>query len=114
MTIEDDRRKAQPIARGVIDYFPDALLALAELSRRGNEQHHPGAPLHWSYHQSAQHADSLMRHFIDRHSDDTDGVPHVVKVAWRALAMLQTHLEHADPALHARREERRVAAKSGL
>jgi len=54
-----------------------------------------------------------MRHFIDRHSDDTDGVPHMVKVAWRALAMLQTHLESADPELHARREERRSAAKSG-
>ena len=40
-------RKAIPLASGVLDYFPDALCAVAECSRMGNEQHNPGAPLHW-------------------------------------------------------------------
>src|ERR1051326_7627540 len=38
-------RKALPIVRGVLDYFPDALLAVAEVSRIGNEQHNPGEPM---------------------------------------------------------------------
>ena len=61
---EAARRKAQPVATGVVDYFPDALVAIAELSRIGNEQHNPGAPLHWDRTKSGDESDALMRHFI--------------------------------------------------
>ena len=86
-------RKLRPIATGVVDYFPDALAEVALVSHTGNEQHHPGAPLHWDKTKSTDEADALMRHFTQRGSFDTDGMRHTAKVAWRALAMLQRELE---------------------
>ena len=88
-------RKAKPICTGVLDYFPDALAAVAICSRVGNEQHNPGQPLHWAKEKSTDHADALLRHLVDRGTVDTDGVLHSAKVAWRALALLQTELENA-------------------
>jgi hypothetical protein len=86
-------RKTLPIATGVIDYFPDAIIAVAELSRIGNEQHNPGKPLHWDRSKSGDESDALMRHFLDRGKVDIDGVRHSTKVAWRALALLQKEIE---------------------
>ena len=86
-------RKALPLASGVLDYFPDALLVVAEVSRVGNEQHHPGEPLHWDKSKSTDEADALLRHLLDRGTFDTDGLRHSGKVAWRALAMLQRELD---------------------
>jgi hypothetical protein len=88
-------RKSHPIATGVVDYFPDALMEIARCSHVGNEQHHPGTPLHWDRSKSGDEADALMRHFIQRGMPDTDGIGHTVKVAWRALALLQKELEAA-------------------
>ena len=88
-------RKAVPIASGVLDYFPAALAAVAACSRAGNEQHHPGRPLHWDRAKSTDHADCIVRHLIDRGHIDTDGIRHSAKLAWRALALLQTELEAA-------------------
>lgn len=88
-----EARKALPLASGVLDYFPDALLAVAEVSRVGNEQHHPGAPLHWDKSKSTDEADALLRHLLDRGTLDTDGLRHSGKVAWRALALLQRELD---------------------
>ena len=86
-------RKAIPLCTGLLDYFPDALLAVAELSRIGNDQHNPGEPLHWAREKSSDEADALMRHLIDRGRVDKDGVKHTAKVAWRALALLQREIE---------------------
>lgn len=88
-------RKAVPIARGVLDYFPDAIAAVAELSRIGNEQHNPGQPMHWAREKSTDHADCVVRHLIDRGKIDTDKVRHSTKVAWRALALLQLEIEES-------------------
>jgi hypothetical protein len=113
---EAQARKDRPIARGCLDYFPDALMAVGELSRIGNEQHNPGEPMHWARGKSADHADCLVRHLIDRGTPDSDGVSHTVKVVWRALALLQTELEAADPALAALRAKQtadRLAAAKG-
>jgi Domain of unknown function (DUF5664) len=88
-----EERKTYPIATGVIDYFPDALAAVAYLSYRGNQQHNPGQPVHWTREKSTDHPDCLIRHFIQRGTVDADGVPHSAKVAWRALAILQLELE---------------------
>jgi len=87
------RRKAIPLCTGLLDYFPDALLAVAELSRIGNDQHNPGQPLHWAKAKSTDEPDALLRHLIDRGAVDTDGVRHSAKVAWRALALLQREIE---------------------
>lgn len=86
-------RKAIPIASGVLDYFPDAIRAVAECSRSGNEQHNPGKPLHWDRSKSGDESDALIRHFMERGTVDSDGVRHSAKVAWRALALLQKELE---------------------
>lgn len=86
-------RKAVPLFSGCINYFPDALLAVAELSRIGNEQHNPGSPLHWDRSKSGDEADALARHLVDHGTRDTDGVLHSTKVAWRALALLQKEIE---------------------
>ena len=83
------------MARGLLDYFPLALAAVAELSRVANEQHNPGEPMHWSREKSADHADCIIRHLIDRGRIDSDGCRHSVKVAWRALALAQLELERA-------------------
>lgn len=88
-------RKAIPVATGFVDYFPDAMAAVAELSRIGNDQHNPGQPLHWDRSKSGDESDALMRHFIQRGTTDTDGVRHSAKVAWRAMAMLQKEIEAA-------------------
>ena len=86
-------RKKHPVASGVLDYFPDALIALSHVSWQGNEQHNPGQPLHWNRSKSGDEADTLIRHFLQRGTLDTDGLRHTAKVAWRALAMLQKELE---------------------
>jgi len=86
-------RKRMPIATGVLDYFPDALAAVAHCSHVGNEQHNPGSPLHWDRAKSTDEADALIRHFIERGTIDGDGVRHSAKVAWRALALLQKEIE---------------------
>lgn len=88
-------RKAIPIASGVLDYFPDAIAAIAECSRAGNEQHNPGKPLHWDRSKSGDESDALMRHFMERGKIDTDGIRHSTKTAWRALALLQKEIEAA-------------------
>lgn len=93
ITTEAALRKAVPIATGFIDYFPDAIACVAELSKVGNDQHNPDKPLHWDRSKSGDESDALMRHFLERGTLDTDGIRHTAKVAWRAMALLQKELE---------------------
>lgn len=86
-------RKNMPIATGVIDYFPDALAAIAGVSKKGNDKHNPGEPLHWAREKSTDHADCIARHLIERGRLDEDGGRHSAKLAWRALALLQEEIE---------------------
>ena len=90
------------MAEGLLYYFPAALLAVAEVSRIGNEQHNPGEPLHHARGKSADHANKIMRHLVDAGSLDADGTRHTAKIAWRALAMLQEELEREEGAPMAR------------
>jgi hypothetical protein len=89
---EAEQRKEHPMATGVLDYFPYALYEVAKVSKKGNDQHNPGEPLHWAKGKSTDHADSLLRHLKDRGTRDTDGERHSAKVAWRALAMLEMEI----------------------
>src|ERR1035437_9468220 len=91
--IQAEHRKTFPVATGLIDFFPDALLEVAHVSWAGTQQHHPDQPLHWDRSKSTDEADALLRHFIQRGTLDTDGIRHTAKVAWRALALLQKELE---------------------
>lgn len=107
-TLDPKERKGIPLATGVIDYFPDALLAVAELSRIGNDQHNPGQPLHWARGKGGNNADELARHFVQRGTLDSDNVRHSTKVAWRALAILQLEIEAAY------QEQQDFYAKGGI
>lgn len=88
-----NERKNYPVFSGVLQYFPHALKYVAKVSKAGNDQHHPGSPLHWDKTKSTDEADALIRHTIDMGIDgtelDTDGILHAGKVAWRALANLE-------------------------
>jgi hypothetical protein len=86
-------RKAVPIFSGVLRYFPDAIAAVAACSQAGNDQHHPGEPLHWDRSKSTDELDALTRHLVEAGTVDTDGIRHSAKVAWRALANLQKEIE---------------------
>lgn len=88
-------RKDVPLASGCLDYFPDALAAVAATSLQGSRQHHPDEPLHWDRSKSGDEADALLRHLVQRGTLDTDGIRHSAKVAWRALALLQKEIEDA-------------------
>jgi hypothetical protein len=88
-------RKECPIASGVLDYFPDAVAAVARVSWKGSQQQNPGAPMHWDRSKSTDESDALIRHFMERGTIDTDGLRHSAKVAWRALALLQKEIEGA-------------------
>ena len=94
LPIDTATRKASPVATGFVDYFPLAMLAVAACSLKAGQQHTPGEPMRWAKDKSTDHADCLMRHFIDRGTVDTDGIRHSTKVAWRAMALLQTELEN--------------------
>lgn len=92
LTTDPKERKAIPIYSGFIAYFPDAIAAVAELSRKGNDQHNPGKPLHWDRSKSGDEMDAMMRHIVDQAGGaevDTDDVLHATKAAWRAMANLQ-------------------------
>ena len=90
-------RKDLPITTGALDYFPLAIAEVARVSKAGNDQHNPGQPLHWAKGKSMDHADCIPRHLIDRGRLDSDGMRHSAKLAWRALALLQTELEQERP-----------------
>ena len=112
---DSKKRKEIPLARGCLDYFPDALAAVAELSRIGNEQHNPGQPLHWAREKSTDHADCIIRHLLERGTWDADQVRHSTKVAWRALALLQTEIENTTgDSVVAERLSRSVEGPNGF
>jgi len=89
-----ESRKATPVFSGVLKYFPNAIKEVAKCSQVGNDQHHPEKPLHWDMDKSKDEYDALTRHLIDHTINpiDDDGVLHLTKVAWRALAGLERYL----------------------
>lgn len=90
LSTNSQQRKDTPIFSGCLRYFPDAIAAVARLSKFGNDKHNPGQPLHWSRDKSNDHGDCIIRHQMEFDEIDPDsGEYHAVLVAWRALAQLQ-------------------------
>lgn len=92
-------RKNIPIATGVYSYFPKALRYVAQVSKAGNDQHHPDKPLHWDRSVSTDDIDAGERHLLDHLEGnfyDTDNILHLGKHAWRALASLEKFLEKEE------------------
>jgi len=100
---EDDATRGRfPMADGLLDYFPNALAAVAEVSKIGNDKHNPGEPMHHVRGKSMDHRNKIMRHLCDAGGVDAGGVRHSAYVAWRALALLQEELEAQEGAPMAR------------
>lgn len=99
MTAEE--RKAIPVFTGFYKYFPRAIRAVAEVSYAGNQQHHPGTPVHWDKTKSTDEEDAGERHMLDHAQGilyDTDGKLHLAKHAWRAMSALERFLEAQENA----------------
>lgn len=98
--LTSDQRKTYPLTSGLLDYFPDACAAVANVSWAGNEKHNPGQSLHWARGKSMDHADCILRHLTQRGTFDTINlkdktlrIRHSAALAWRALALLQEEIE---------------------
>jgi hypothetical protein len=91
---EDLVRKAAPMYRGLIGYFPRALFRVAAHSFRSDRKHNPDKPEseapHWRRDASSDHLDCIVRHLAEMHEDPDY---HLAAIAWRALAALQEHEE---------------------
>jgi len=80
-------RKAIPIYTGFINYFPDAIAAVAKISLQGGIQHgQTPETLFWDRSKSGDELDALMRHLVDGDWE---------QVAWRAMANLQKQIERS-------------------
>lgn len=89
-------RKALPVWSHLIGYFPDAYLAVVEVSVLGNQQHNPGEPLHWAREKSPDQMNTALRHMMDHGlgvTRDQDGAYHLAKAIWRLSAELQLTIE---------------------
>ena len=100
-----EKRKATPVYRGFVKYFPLAIQEVARCSMIANEQHNPNTEMHWDRSKSGDELDALSRHLIDAGTFDDDGIRHSAKVAWRALANLEKELEKANESEPARQAD---------
>lgn len=80
-----EERKMIPLYRGLMCYFPDALVEVAKQSVKGNLQHHPSDDIWWDKSKSQDELDALLRHMLE---GDWSAM------AWRALAHLQRELDN--------------------
>lgn len=62
---DSQERKDTPVFSGCIMYFPAALAGVARHSKRGNDKHNPGQPLHHARGKSMDHSDCVTRHSMD-------------------------------------------------
>ena len=85
-------RKTYPMARGLLDYFPDALAEVSNVSYHGNIKHNPGEQMHHARGKSTDHADCILRHLVGRGGYDGE-IRESAALAWRALALLQEEIE---------------------
>lgn len=98
-------RKDYPLYSGLLAYFPNALAYVSYVSKKANDQHNPGEPLHWAREKSTDHLDCLLRHLARAGERDEDGLLESGKVAWRALAQLETELEELREAVEPVKEK---------
>jgi hypothetical protein len=98
--VKYDAGKAAPI-RGVVKYFPRAVLALAKLSQAGAEKYE------WEGWRNVpdgfnRYTEAMGRHLIEesfgKYDDGEGGTGqlHITQVAWNALARLELFLEEED------------------
>lgn len=87
-----------PVFRGLLDYFPRACLAVADVSAAG------AAKYSWKGWESVpdgvdRYSDAMGRHIVNMSIDgpyDPDGFLHRAQIAWNALAALELYLREQD------------------
>lgn len=96
VVMDAEWRKQRPVYSGFLKYFPRSIKEVSHASWVGNEQHNPGAELHWDRSKSGDELDALVRHLMDMKGvldKDTDGVYHFAKAIWRLHAAFEKALE---------------------
>lgn len=87
-------RKEMPVQEIIAGYFPDALAAVARHSKKANDKHNPGEPMHWARKKSTDHLNCAVRHLMTPDAVDPDTKEiELVGAAWRCLAALQLREE---------------------
>jgi len=92
-----------PLCTGFLMYFPRSCAAVAKHSKRGNDQHNPGEPLHWAKEKSIGRGDQVVRHLMDGLSayeagEDRELVEeHLAGMVWRAHELLERFLAGYEP-----------------
>ena len=91
---DNTARKSIPLLTGCLAYFPAALAGVAALSKRANDKHNPGEPMHHARGKSRDHGDCLLRHLVDLQDaiaadDRQSALAEADAIAWRALALSQ-------------------------
>lgn len=87
-------RKEAPVQTIMAEYFPDALMALARHSKKANDKHNPGEPVHWARGKSNDHLNCAGRHILTPDALDPDtGETEAVCLLWRAAAYVQLQEE---------------------
>lgn len=118
----DAERKAAPLFRGLLGYFPAALFGVAAHSLESDRKHNgiqDDAP-YWARGKSSDHIDCQIRHIIDAGGgeiDEPDTEYHLRSNAWRALALYQEWLERnrgARPGVRSVFEQPDECAKAGV
>lgn len=101
LPIDSAERKTYPVLSGCIKYFPAAIAGVANISKKGNDKHNPGEPMHHARGKSVDHGDCIVRHLMDtedllaaferNNSDVTIDMilTEANQLAWRALAYSQ-------------------------
>lgn len=85
-----------PVYRGLLDYFPLALISIAEVSEVGSKKYCWGG---WKTVDDGinRYSDAILRHMCKDSSgelkDVDTGLLHKAHAAWGALAVLQLYLE---------------------
>ena len=93
---DSKERQEMPIFSGFLEYFPRAVGAVARHSYDSNETHNPGERLHWSEEKAPGHRNCVGRHLIDSCDPALDTTKELTALAWRAMALLETHLKGGD------------------
>jgi hypothetical protein len=103
-------RKTYPLREGLFGYFYNALVRVANVSFKGNEQHNPGQPLHWARGKSKDQLDCALRHIGEYDPQDfsAESEEALSAAAWRVLAELEIYLERKyglRPPINARSDD---------
>lgn len=88
-----------PVMQGLVDYFPRALKAIADISAYGAQKY--GAFGGWARVPDGQrrYDDALMRHLIEGRiveCDEESGKLHMAHRAWNDLATLELFLRSCE------------------